>query len=156
MIKLINAHDRNGLIGKGNIMPWHIKEELAFFKEETSSHYLLMGRKTFEGINKVLPNRTTYVLTRDKLYNYDDDNVIVINDAQRVIDKFKDSDEILYIAGGKEIYQQFYQVADELIISIIKDTYQGDTYFIDIDYSKYELITEVDYPLFTLKRYRKY
>lgn len=155
MIKLINAHDINGVIGYNNVMPWHIKEELQFFKKETLNHSLLMGRSTFEGIGKALPNRTTYLLTRDVSYKVTDPNVIVINDVEALFTKFKENEDILFISGGQNIYDQFYKYADELIISIIKDEYDGDAYFTDIDYSKYDLIEEKDYAKFIVKRYKK-
>ena len=155
MIKLINAHDKNGVIGLNNVMPWHIKEELTFFKNETLNESLLMGRKTFEGIGKVLPNRTTYVLTSDVNYQVDDPNVVVINDAQKLIEKFVNSKEILFISGGKKIYDQFYNYASELIISIIDGEYEGDTYFSDIDFSKYTQIERKVYNGFVVNRYCK-
>lgn len=155
MIKLIVAHDRNNLIGNGDKMPWHIKEELAFFQQETKNHSLLMGKKTFLGINKVLPNRKTYVLSGEKDFTYDHDNVEVIYDAKEIIDRFKQNNDILFIAGGRSVYEQFYPEADELIISTIKDEYQGDVYFIDIDYSKYDLFEERDFAKFTVRKYRK-
>lgn len=155
MIKLINAHDKNGVIGFNNVMPWHIKEELAHFKRETLNHSLLMGRTTFEGIGRALPNRTTYLLTSKTDYEVADDNVIVINDAMALIEKFKDSQEILFIAGGQKIYDQFYQYADELIISIIDDEYDGDAYFTDINFSEYDLINEKKEEKFTIRKYKK-
>jgi dihydrofolate reductase len=155
MIKLIVAHDPNNLIGQGDKMPWHIKEELAFFKQETLNQALLMGQKTFQGLPKALPNRTTYVLTNDKDFKVLDDNVRVIYDAPKLLDAYQDKDEILFIAGGRSIYEQFYPYADELIISTIKDEYQGDVYFVDIDYTKYNLIEETDHNIFIVRRYRK-
>lgn len=155
MIKLIVAHDLNKLIGKGDKMPWHIKEELAFFKQETLNQALLMGQKTFQGLPKALPNRTTYVLTNDKGFKVNDDNVQVIYDAPKLLESYQNKDEILFIAGGRSIYEQFYPYADELIISTIKDEYQGDVYFVDIDYNIYELIEETDHDKFVVRRYRK-
>lgn len=155
MIKLINAHDKNGVIGLNNVMPWHIKEELAFFKSETLHHNLLMGRKTFEGIGKVLPNRTTYILTSDLNYQVYDSNVIVINNPNELFDKFRDSKDILFIAGGKRIYDQFYEYADELVISEIDGEYVGDTYFTNIDFSKYTQTERKVYNGFIVKRYCK-
>ena len=155
MIKLIVAHDLNGLIGAGDVMPWHIKEELAFFRQETLNHSLLMGRKTFEGIGKVLPNRTTYILTSDLNYQVADENVVVINDTNDLFKKFENNAEILFIAGGKTVYEQFYQEADELIISVINEKYDGDVYFVDINFNNYHIIEQKVHSLFTTFRYCK-
>ncbi|MDF9867247.1 dihydrofolate reductase [Bacilli bacterium PM5-3] len=156
MIKLIVAHDKNMLIGNGNVMPWHIKEELQFFRKETLNQNLLMGRTTFEGIGKVLTNRTTYVLTSNKSYQVADENVVVINDVKELFDKFKNSEDILFIAGGKKIYEQFYLYADELIISTIEDEFVGDTYLTNIDLTKYKQYNEQNCNKFTIRRYSKY
>lgn len=155
MIKLIVAHDSNKLIGQDDKMPWHIKEELAFFKKETLNQALLMGKKTFKGLPKVLPDRTTYVLTNDVHFKVEDDNVHVINDAKKLLDTYQHCDEVLFIAGGRSIYEQFYPYADELIISTIKDEHQGNVYFTDIDYSKYQLIEESEFAKFIVRRYRR-
>lgn len=155
MIKLIVAHDRNGLIGKDNVMPWNIKDELLFFRKMTINQNLLMGRSTFSGIGRVLPERTTYILTRDENFNFVDDNVKIVHDTAELFDRFKDSEDILFIAGGASVYKQFYEYAQELVISTIKKEYDGDAHFVDIDYSKYDLINTQDFAEFEVNTYRK-
>lgn len=155
MIKLIVAHTLNRVIGYNNSMPWKIKEELAFFKAETSGHSIIMGRHTFDSIGRVLPNRHTYVLTRDVNYHYDHENVTVINDYKSIIEEYRSSDKHLYICGGMRVYEQLYTYADELIISYINQEYLGDAYFVNIDYGNYQEIKSITFPEFEVKRYTK-
>lgn len=155
MIKLIVAHDLNKLIGVGDKMPWHIKEELAFFKKETLHHALLMGKKTFVGLGKNLPDRTIYVLTKDLHFKSNNANVVVIREAEPILKQFQKSKDLLFIAGGRSIYEQFYPYAQELIISTIKNEYRGNVYFIDIDYTQYQLIDKEDHGSFLVNRYQK-
>lgn len=135
-------------------MPWYIIEELNFFRDTTLGHALVMGRSTFEGINKVLPGRTTYILTRKKDYHYDHPNVIVVNDMEKLIDEYKNSDKTLFIAGGATIYATYFHYADEMIISNLFEEYEGDA-SLNIDYTNYDITKEVDYPNFRVKYYKK-
>lgn len=155
MIKLIVAQAKNGVIGNDNVLPWSIKEELQFFKKTTLNQSLLMGRSTFSGIGRVLPERTTYILTRDENFNFVDDNIRVIHDAKELFKKFENSEDILYISGGQSLYEQFYEYADELIISTIKEDYDGDAHFVDIDFNNYDLINKEEFEQFVVNTYRK-
>jgi dihydrofolate reductase len=86
MITLIAAVNHNMLLGKDNKMPWHIKEDLVFFKEQTINKTVLMGRKTFESIKGVLPNRTIYVLTSQTTLSKQTDRVHLIHDVKPLIE----------------------------------------------------------------------
>lgn len=155
MIHMIVAHDSNFLIGKDGWMPWNIPQDLALFKQTTLNQSILFGRKTFEGINRVLPNRFTYVLTKNKQYEFKHENVEVINDIQSVIQKFKDSEEILFICGGAEVYKLCLPYVTTIYASVIKENYEGDTYL--VDYTKEGFIEdlEVEYPEFYFKVYER-
>ena len=85
MISLIVAMDKNNVIGFNNEMPWHLPNDLRFFKEKTTGHTIVMGRKTFESIGRVLPNRKSVVLTKSEV-NLPEE-VEVIQDIQTVVDK---------------------------------------------------------------------
>ncbi|MFO7845374.1 MAG: dihydrofolate reductase [Balneolaceae bacterium] len=128
MIKtIIAAHDPNLVIGKDGELPWHFSEDLKFFKQTTLGHPLLMGRKVFEEIGeKPLPGREAVVLSKSKTYK----NVPVFNKLQDAFEYLSDRDRIFIIGGGK-IYRQTIDIADELIITEIHKTYDGDTFFPD-------------------------
>ena len=83
-IAAIWAQDQNGLIGKNQSLPWHLPAELKHFKEITTGHAILMGRVTFDGMHRrVLPNRKTLILTRDRDYQIEDERVLVFHDLHR-------------------------------------------------------------------------
>ena len=105
MIKLIVAMDPNQLIGKNNQLPWNIKEDLAHFKQTTIGHAVVMGRKTYESIGKALPNRVNYVLTRDPDFKAKESSVIIVKDYLELIKKYKNSQDILFVIGGEQVYQ---------------------------------------------------
>lgn len=129
MIKLIVAMDPNQLIGKNNQLPWNIKEDLTHFKETTTGHAIVMGRKTYESIGRPLPNRINYILTRDKTYKLDHAEVKVIYDINELLKQYKGSEKTLFVIGGEQVYSLFLEHCDELIVSQIMNFYYGDTYF---------------------------
>ena len=127
MLKIIVAHDKNQLIGNGTQIPWHISEDFKHFKETTLNHKIIMGSTTFESIGKPLPNRTTLVLNFTK--DYDAKGCEVFTDYMELVNKYKDSEEVVYVCGGASIYRLFLPYCDELIISEVKKEYVGNIYF---------------------------
>jgi dihydrofolate reductase len=140
IISIIAAKAENNVIGKDNQLIWHLPEDMKFFKKMTSGHHVAMGRKTFESLGKPLPNRTNYVITRNK--SYDQEGVIVVHDIEEAIEKarFKGADE-LFILGGGEIYRQSLALADRLVITEVKTTIEGDTYFPEIETSAWKEVS---------------
>ena len=103
MLSIIVAVAENNIIGGDNKLLWHIPEDLKRFKEITSGNTIVMGRKTFESLPGVLPNRKHVIITRDKNYTVDNENVEVIHSLSEVINKYKNSHETAFIIGGGEI-----------------------------------------------------
>lgn len=152
MIKLIWAMDPNGVIGINQKLPWHIKEEFDHFRKTTKNQTILVGRKTFEGLLKVLPNRKTIILTRNKNYKYSHKDVSVINDINNIIYEYgtkKDKD--IYICGGSEIYKLFYSFSDQLIASLIYKEYKGDSFFPYLNFNK-----DKNFKLIKIEKYNEY
>lgn len=145
-IKLIWCQDINKGIGKNNTLPWKIKSEMQHFRESTINQIVVMGRKTFESIGKALSNRKNIVLTKNT--NYFAEEIEVFHSVQAVLKKYANND--LYIIGGKEIYKIFFALADELIISELKTSYDCDT-FLNFDLSKFELLRTKDFDQFSVK-----
>ncbi len=142
MINLIVAIANNGVIGKGNQLPWHYKEDMEYFKHITWGKKVIMGEATFLSIlgylNKPLPGRTSIIAT---LSDYQYPGVEVTNDILSYLKEFPKEDD-LFIIGGKIIYDITLDHADRLYITHIAKNYEGDVYFKPIDYSKYTLISE--------------
>lgn len=129
MISLIVAHDTNYVMGKDNKMPWHIREDLAYFKKMTMGKAMVMGRKTFESIGKILPGRMTIIVTRNT--NYEAEGAKVVTDFEEAIKLASDyADEVMVIGGG-EIFKLALPIADRLYVTLIEHEYEGDTFFPD-------------------------
>lgn len=153
MIKIIFAVSRNGWIGRDDKLAWDIPEELKFFKKQTSGNSVVFGRTTFEGMgSRPLPNRTNYVLTSNKEYKCN--GVTVINDFDKLIDDYKGSKKVLFICGGKKVYEQCQNIADEIIISTIDIDVDGNIKAPEIDLSNYEVFNTEKYDQFTVTYYK--
>lgn len=143
MINLIVAISKNGVIGKSNSLPWYYKEDLQYFKEITTGKTVVMGKNTFNSIlsrnNKPLPNRNNVVVTRNVNYSYE--GVVVINDVKKYLLDNKDKD--IFVIGGKQIYEEVYDLVDRFYITHINKDYDGDI-VLNIDYSKLELSKSFD------------
>ena len=122
----IVAMTQNRVIGKDGDLPWHLPEDLKFFKKTTSGHPIVMGRKTYESIGRPLPKRQNIVLTRDREWSAE--GVDVIHSPEDIEKLNLDKSEV-FIIGGAEIYKLFLNYMDELIITHVKGVYEGDTYF---------------------------
>lgn len=129
MISLLVAHDANRVIGHNNQMPWHIPEELAYFKKISMGKAMIMGRKTFESIGRPLPGRLSIVVTRNTDYNAE--GIVVAHELSEAIQKAKDYSEEVVVIGGAEIFRLAMEKAERLYVTSIENEFEGDTYFPD-------------------------
>nr|AIA18908.1 Dihydrofolate reductase [uncultured bacterium] len=126
-ISLIAAMAQNRVIGKDGQMPWHIPGELKIFRDYTTGTNLIMGRKTHESIGRVLPNRTTIIVTRQKGYEAPGAHVVhSVEEALALAGKLGGD---VMIGGGGEIFDQTLDIADFMYLSIIHADFEGDAYF---------------------------
>lgn len=126
-ISLIAAMAENRVIGKDGKMPWHIPGELQIFKKYTTGKILIIGRKTHESIGKVLPNRTTIIVTRNPSYVVDGAHVVHSLDEALTLAKKLGGD--VMIGGGGNLYAQTISKADFVYLTEIHKAFDGDTYF---------------------------
>lgn len=143
-ISIIAAMSKNGVIGDSNSLPWYIPEELKRFREVTSGHPIIMGRKTHQSIGRVLPNRTNIVITRDPQNLEKKEGLIVVDSLEKAIEEAKKSpgsEEIIVIGGG-QIYAQALLLADKLYLTVIDKEYSGDVTFPDYSQFKKEVDRE--------------
>ena len=141
MINMIVCKNNFDYIGKNNKMLYHIPKDLAFFKRKTVNHIIIMGRKTFESLPDLLPNREHWVITRDTSFNKTR-SFSSIDDVLEAIDPNVD----YYIIGGGEIYKQFMPYANCLYITEVDDFKVGDVRFPSIDMTKWSLsISRADF-----------
>lgn len=149
MFKIIVAFDDNKVIGYQGWMPWDLPEDLKHFKETTNQSNLLMGSTTFNGLNKPLANRTTYVASSKPVV--ESENVIWVKDLQAFINKHKNSDTEIFVCGGASIYKQLLPYTDEMIISLVSGEHKSDTFFPDFnkeDFDKELIKTYADFKVY--------
>lgn len=127
MIYLIAAISKNNQIGLHGKMPWHLPEDLSYFKSITTGHPIVMGRKTYESIGKPLPNRTNIVLTTNP--HFSAEGIIVSHHISDIVHLYKTSEEPIFVIGGGEIYRAFLPYAASLYLTLIHEIVEGDTSF---------------------------
>jgi dihydrofolate reductase len=127
-ISIVVAVSENGVIGKDNRLLWRLSNDLRRFKEITSGHHVLMGRKTFESIGKPLPNRTTLIISRNYPVEYKDTFVFPnIGEAIEFAAACKEPE--LFIVGGGEIFNQTLEMAGTIHLTVVHTEIEGDTFF---------------------------
>lgn len=139
MITLIAAAAENNALGKDNQLVWHLPDDFKRFKQITSGHYIIMGRKTFESFPKPLPNRTHVIITRQK--NYEVEGCIIVNSIEKAIESCPKNKEI-FIIGGAEIYNQSIDFADKIELTRVHSSFEADAYFPEINLNHWKLIFE--------------
>ncbi len=143
MTILIAAAAENNAIGKDNQLIWHLPDDFKRFKQLTTSHYIIMGRKTFESFPKPLPNRTHIIITRQK--NYNAEGCIIVYSVKEAM-KIVANTEIIFIIGGAEIYKQTIDLADKIELTRVHTTVEADAFFPDINLKKWTLFSEEFHP----------
>ena len=143
MIKsFVVAVSSNNAIGKDNKLPWHLPADLKFFKSLTTGHHIIMGRKTFESFGKPLPNRTSVVITRQK--NYNPEGCVVVHSLEEALKVAFDEKEA-FIIGGAEIFKVAMPIADRIYLTRIKEIFEGDTFFPELDEEQWLLKEKQDF-----------
>lgn len=125
------AIGENYAIGKNNQLLWHMPADLKFFKQTTSGHTVIMGRKTFDSVGKPLPNRRNIVITRAQ--NLSIAGAEVANSLQEAIDLCRPEAKPVFIIGGAEIYKQALPITQKLYLTTIHQQFEADTFFPEIN-----------------------
>ncbi|MGV6828006.1 MAG: dihydrofolate reductase [Flavobacteriales bacterium] len=136
MITIIAAASENNALGKNNDLVWHLPDDFKRFKQLTTGHYIIMGRKTFETFPKPLPNRIHIVITRNK--NYKKEGAIVVPSLQEALEKAKE-DPQPFIIGGGEIYKLAMEVSDKIELTRVHHHFEADTFFPNINEDHWKL-----------------
>ena len=132
IISQIVAVAENNVIGKDNDLIWRLPADLKYFKNTTSGHHILMGRKNYESIGRPLPNRTSVIITRNK--DYKAEGCIVVNSIEEALEVAKANGETeAFIIGGGEIYKSSLQQTDKIYYTEIHETFDGDTFYPELD-----------------------
>lgn len=139
MLSIIVAVAENNVIGKDNQLIWHLPEDLKRFKQLTTGHTIIMGRKTFESLGRVLPNRKHIVLCNDMEMKVEDKNVEILKDIS-MLKEYIDSDEENFVIGGATIYKLLMPYAKKLYLTLIHEEFEGDVYFPEIKQEEWQVV----------------
>jgi dihydrofolate reductase len=146
-ISIIVAISENNIIGKDNALVWRLPADIKYFKEKTSGHCVITGRKNYESIPakfRPLPNRTNMVITSQR--DYAAPGAIIFNSIKEAVEKAKQmGDDEVFIIGGAEIYKQSMHLADKLYLTKIHHLFDGDVSFPEIDFTIWKETKCIDF-----------
>jgi dihydrofolate reductase len=140
MTTIVVAMGEKNEIGFENQLLWHLPKDLNHFKDLTSGHPIIMGRKTYESIGKALPNRTNIVVSKKK--NWFEEGILIVGSIKEALKFAKKIDEEVFIIGGGNIYEQTIDVVDKLEVTLVKADLKADTYFPKIDAKIWKKVSE--------------
>lgn len=141
-ISIVVAISENNAIGKDNQLLWHLPADLKHFKNITTGHTIIMGRKTYDSIGKPLPNRRNIIITRQKDLNLE--GVEVVNSLEEALSLSKDEEEV-FIIGGAEIYKQSIAVSHRIYLTRIHQEFEADAFFPELDDETWKEVEKVDH-----------
>jgi dihydrofolate reductase len=137
-LSIIVAMAKNHVIGAGGAIPWRLPNELQLFKRVTMGHHIIMGRKTWESIGRLLPGRTSVIVTRQK--NYAIPGAIIANSLTDAIARCDGDDEI-FVVGGGELYREALCKTDRLYLTVVDAEPAGDTRMAELNMAEWREIT---------------
>ncbi len=137
-LSIIVAAAENNVIGRNNELPWHISEDLRYFKKTTMGKMILMGRKTYESIGRPLPGRINVVLTRDPEWRADGVKTIHSLEDARCL---QDAGDELFVIGGEQVYREVLDRADTIYLTRVKASVKGDAFFPSISERDWKLVS---------------
>ena len=143
MIVMIAAAAENNALGKDNQLVWHLPDDFKRFKQLTTGHYIIMGRKTFESFSKPLPNRTHIVITRQK--DYHPEGCLVADSIESAIALVPKNEEAFVIGGG-EIYELAMPFANKIELTRVHSSFEADAFFPEINPTEWKLETSAYHP----------
>jgi dihydrofolate reductase len=151
-VTLIAALGRNRVIGRDGAMPWHLPEDLKHFKHTTMGHPMVMGRKTFESIGRVLPGRRTIVITRQQGWHHPD--VEAAHSLPEALSLAGPGDEV-FVVGGGEVYREAMPFAQRLVLTEVHDSPEGDTFFPEWSRRQWREVAREPHERFDLVTYER-
>ncbi|MBS1535680.1 MAG: dihydrofolate reductase [Bacteroidetes bacterium] len=143
MVILVAAMAENRALGKDNQLLWHLPDDFKRFKQLTSGHYIIMGRKTFESLPGKLPNRTHIIVSRQMGYQVDD--CLTVNSLEEALRQVP-QDQDVFIIGGGQIYTQALSIADVVELTRVHTEAEADTFFPEMNSKNWQLTAEEYHP----------
>ncbi len=152
MITLIAALTADRVIGKDGKIPWHFPEDLRNFKRLTTGNTVVMGRRTYESIGRPLPQRNNVVVSTTLPSQ---EGLTVCSSLEEALQTAQSLEREIFIIGGATLYQATLPLADRMILSHVKGTYEGDTYFPEYNHSDWSVTNVESFPEFEVVTYEK-
>ena len=140
MLSIIVAKAKNNIIGKENKLIWHLPEDLKHFKDLTTGHTIIMGRKTFESLGRVLPNRKHIVFSQNPDFKVNDENVEIVYSMLQ-IQEYIENEQENFVIGGAMIYNLLMPYVSKMYVTQIEKDFEGDAFFPRIDENIWEEIS---------------
>jgi dihydrofolate reductase len=141
-LSLIVAHAKHQVIGFNNTLPWHLPEDLKRFRALTMGHHIIMGRKTYESLGRLLPGRTSIIVTRNKDFKVE--GALIAHSLQAAL-MLCGSDNEPFVIGGAELYKEGIKLATKLYITEVQAEFAGDAFLPEIDLSDWNLSEKKDH-----------
>jgi dihydrofolate reductase len=141
-LSLIVAHAKNNVIGINNTLPWHLPEDLKRFRALTMGHHIIMGRKTYESLGRLLPGRTTIIVTRNK--NYKVEGALIAHSLEAA-SMLAAGDAEPFIIGGAELYKESLKLATKLYVTKVQGEFDGDAFFPELGENSWKLVEQKDH-----------
>ena len=145
MLSIIVAKAKNNTIGKDNKLLWNIPDDLKRFKELTTNHNIIMGRKTFESIGRILPNRKHIVFSQNPDFKVNNENVEIVHSMLQIQQYIEDENEN-FVIGGAMIYNLLMPYVTKMYVTEIDKDFEGDTFFPRINSDIWEEISREEGP----------
>lgn len=140
MLSIIVSKAKNNIIGKDNQMLWKIPDDLKKFKDKTTGHTIIMGRKTFESLGGILPDRKHIILSRNPDFNIDSDCVKVVHSLLELQD-YMDDEEEHFVIGGAIVYNLLMPYCKKMYVTQLDKDFEGNSLFPKINDSEWEEVT---------------
>lgn len=139
IVSIFAAMSENRVVGIENRLPWNLPDELKRFKSMTTGHPIIMGRKTFESIGRILPNRENIIISRQNSYSVP--GTSVYSSVDEALEKCRGKTDEVFLIGGAEIWRAAWSWVDQIYLTIVHKNFEGDAYFPDFDRSEFQTIS---------------
>lgn len=150
IVSQIVAIAKNRVMGVNNTLPWHLPEDMKFFREKTKDHIMIMGRKTFESLGKPLPHRLHIIITSNRNYNYNHPLVIVVANLEEALDVAKTHltqwPEEVFIIGGSGVFKESFPYVHKIYLTMIDRDFQGDVFYPELPRDQFKITAKQEIP----------
>lgn len=148
IVSQIVAIAKNRAMGINNNLPWHLPEDMKFFREKTKGHVMIMGRKTFDSLGSPLPHRQHIIITRQPNFKYDHPKVKIVSSLEQAIETAQgllpEWPEEVFIIGGSGVFKESFPVTNKIYLTMIAQDFPGDVFYPEIPETLFKMTEKAD------------